>query len=136
MAFRIAEEINKVVRIKVVGVGGAGKNAINRMVEEGVQGVEFIAVNTDLQDLYMTSANHKIQIGEKVSKGLVEVKSGKITNRFYLFGGRDESSASLIQGLTLGGVLLDDITEEGFQLSTILEDVYLGDLLEYNPVFD
>ncbi len=70
MAFRIAEEINKVVRIKVVGVGGAGKNAINRMVEEGVQGVEFIAVNTDLQDLYMTSANHKIQIGEKVSKGL------------------------------------------------------------------
>ena len=70
MAFRIAEEMNKVVRIKVVGVGGAGKNAINRMVEENVQGVEFIAINTDLQDLYMTNANHKIQIGEKVSRGL------------------------------------------------------------------
>ncbi len=46
---------------------------------------------------------------EKISKGVVEIESGKTKNRFYLFGGRDESSASLIQGLTLGGVLLDEV---------------------------
>ena len=64
-----SEESNAAV-IKVVGVGGAGCNAVNRMIDEGLQGVEFIAINTDLQDLYMTKANHKIQIGEKVSRGL------------------------------------------------------------------
>ena len=46
---------------------------------------------------------------EKISKGLVEIEFGKTKNRFYLFGGRDESSASLIQGLTLGGILLDEV---------------------------
>lgn len=46
---------------------------------------------------------------EKVSKGLVEIDFGEVTNRFYLFGGRDESSAALIQGLTLGGVMLDEV---------------------------
>ncbi len=56
--------------IKVVGVGGAGTNAVNRMVDSGLRGVEFIAVNTDKQALALSKATTKIQIGEKVTKGL------------------------------------------------------------------
>lgn len=56
--------------IKVIGVGGAGTNAVNRMVDSGLQGVEFIAVNTDNQALALSKAENKIQIGEKVTKGL------------------------------------------------------------------
>jgi cell division protein FtsZ len=57
-------------QIKVVGVGGGGNNAVNRMIEHGLQGVEFISVNTDKQALFMSQANQKIQIGEKLTKGL------------------------------------------------------------------
>ncbi len=57
-------------KIKVLGVGGAGNNAVNRMVEHGLQGVEFIAVNTDRQALTMSRAAHKLQIGEKLTRGL------------------------------------------------------------------
>ena len=56
--------------IKVVGVGGAGTNAVNRMVEDTIAGVEFIAINTDKQALLMCKAPTTIQIGEKVTKGL------------------------------------------------------------------
>ncbi len=56
--------------IKVVGVGGGGCNAINRMIEAGVKGVEFISVNTDAQALLMSDADIKINIGEKVTRGL------------------------------------------------------------------
>lgn len=56
--------------IKVIGVGGAGGNAVNRMVEAGIHHVEFIAANTDAQDLRRSKAQVKIQIGEKLSKGL------------------------------------------------------------------
>lgn len=56
--------------IKVVGVGGAGTNAVNRMVDSGLKGVDFIAVNTDKQALALSKAPTKIQIGEKVTKGL------------------------------------------------------------------
>ena len=56
--------------IKVIGVGGAGNNAVNRMIEAGVKGVEFIAVNTDRQALQKSKAGTKIQIGEKVTRGL------------------------------------------------------------------
>jgi len=56
--------------IKVVGVGGAGNNGVNRMVDSGLRGVEFIAVNTDKQALGMSKANKKIQIGEKLTRGL------------------------------------------------------------------
>ncbi len=56
--------------IKVVGVGGGGNNAINRMVDAKLEGVEFIAVNTDKQDLALTKTENKIQIGEKITKGL------------------------------------------------------------------
>ena len=56
--------------IKVIGVGGAGNNAVNRMIEAGVKGVEFIAVITDRQALQKSKASTKIQIGEKVTRGL------------------------------------------------------------------
>ena len=57
-------------RILVIGVGGAGGNAINAMIEAGMQGVEFVAVNTDAQDLKMSKADAKIQIGMNLTKGL------------------------------------------------------------------
>lgn len=63
------EEINAAV-IKVVGVGGAGCNAVNRMIEAGLDGVEFIAINTDRQALEKSKAPVKLQIGEKLTKGL------------------------------------------------------------------
>ena len=56
--------------IKVIGVGGAGNNAVNRMVEAGIKNVEFIAVNTDRQALTLSKAGSKIQIGEKLTRGL------------------------------------------------------------------
>lgn len=56
--------------IKVIGVGGGGNNAVNRMIEAGVKGVEFIAVNSDKQALVLSKAEKKIQIGEKLTKGL------------------------------------------------------------------
>jgi len=57
-------------QIKVIGVGGGGNNAVNRMIQIGLKGVEFIAINTDKQALYQSQANQKIQIGEKITKGL------------------------------------------------------------------
>ena len=56
--------------IKVIGVGGAGNNAVNRMIDFGIKGVDFIAVNTDRQALQASKANTKIQIGEKITRGL------------------------------------------------------------------
>src|ERR671938_1217533 len=61
---------NYLAVIKVVGVGGGGTNAVNRMVDAGVTGVEFIAVNTDAQALLMSDADVKIHIGSKVTRGL------------------------------------------------------------------
>jgi cell division protein FtsZ len=57
-------------KIKVVGVGGGGQNAVNRMIEEGIQGVEFIAVNTDAQALMLSNAPQRLRIGEKLTKGI------------------------------------------------------------------
>ena len=56
--------------IKVVGVGGGGTNAVNRMVEAGIRGVEFIAINTDHQALLMSDADQTIHIGEELTRGL------------------------------------------------------------------
>ena len=57
-------------KIKVVGIGGAGCNAVNRMIDSNLQGITFIAVNTDRQALGSSKAETKIQIGEKLTKGL------------------------------------------------------------------
>ena len=62
--------IDSLAIIKVIGVGGGGNNTVNRMIEHGVQGIEFIAVNTDSQALNLSKAEVKIQIGEKLARGL------------------------------------------------------------------
>ena len=66
----MADFTEKVVSIKVIGVGGAGNNVINRMIAGGVQGVDFVAVNTDKQDLNKSKCKNKIQIGEKLTGGM------------------------------------------------------------------
>lgn len=63
-------DIHQIARIKVIGVGGGGSNAVNRMIQSGLKGVDFIAVNTDSQALYHAKAEHKIQIGSKLTRGL------------------------------------------------------------------
>ena len=64
------QELGNVARIKVIGVGGGGGNAINRMIKENLQGVEFIAVNADAQALFFSEAPYQIRIGDKLTKGL------------------------------------------------------------------
>jgi cell division protein FtsZ len=63
-------EMEALAHIKVIGVGGGGCNAVNRMIEAGVKGVEFITVNTDAQALQMSKAEQRLQIGEKLTRGL------------------------------------------------------------------
>lgn len=63
-------DMDNFARIKVVGVGGGGNNAVNRMIDAGLRGVDFISVNTDKQALFLSKANTKIQIGDKLTKGL------------------------------------------------------------------
>lgn len=63
-------DLEHFAQIKVIGVGGGGNNAVNRMIESGLRGVEFITVNTDKQALFLSQANMKIQIGEKLTRGL------------------------------------------------------------------
>ena len=69
MDFKAETGPENVVVLKVVGVGGAGNNVVNRMVKSGTQGVEFIAINTDKQALSVSNADQKIQIGEKMTHG-------------------------------------------------------------------
>ena len=66
----IYNEADKVAQIKVVGVGGGGNNAVNRMIQANITSASFVAVNTDKQALYLSKASEKIQIGEKLTKGL------------------------------------------------------------------
>ena len=70
LRLKLDEEARAGARIKVVGVGGGGSNAVNRMVTAGLDGVEFIVANTDLQALKLNAAPHKLQIGSKLTKGL------------------------------------------------------------------
>ena len=69
MDFKAEAGPENVVTIKVVGVGGAGNNVVNRMVKSGTQGVEFVAINTDRQALAVSNADQKLQIGEKMTRG-------------------------------------------------------------------
>ena len=69
MAFEIDNDFESTVQIKVIGVGGGGGNAVNTMIAQGMQGAEFIVVNTDKQVLVNSQATHRIQIGEKSTRG-------------------------------------------------------------------
>ena len=68
LEFQIGDQ-QSFATIKVIGCGGAGNNAVNRMVDAGLKGVDFIAINTDKQALNASSATYKIQIGEKLTHG-------------------------------------------------------------------
>lgn len=70
MMFEFAEDYEELAKIRVIGVGGAGGNAVNRMIESGLGGIEFIAVNTDAQALRQSRAHQAIQIGCQVTRGL------------------------------------------------------------------
>ena len=70
MEYEDVTMVDGTATIKVIGVGGAGNNAVNRMIEAGVKGVDFISVNTDRQALQKSKAGTKIQIGEKITRGL------------------------------------------------------------------
>jgi cell division protein FtsZ len=63
-------DMDQFAQIKVIGVGGAGNNAVNRMIQHGLKGVDFVSINTDKQALFLSQATQKIQIGEKLTKGL------------------------------------------------------------------
>jgi cell division protein FtsZ len=69
-SFEVKPKIESFARIKVIGVGGSGQNAIHRMMETGIRGVEFVAVNTDAQALHNSQADHKIHIGKTITRGL------------------------------------------------------------------
>src|SRR5688500_16637026 len=68
--FALHEEARNGANIKVIGVGGGGSNAVNRMIDAGLEGVQFIVANTDLQALQLSRAPIKLQIGSKLTKGL------------------------------------------------------------------
>ena len=70
MKITLDEKFDTVAKMKVIGVGGAGGNAVNRMIAAGLTGVEFIAVNTDAMALANNKAPNKLQIGAKITKGL------------------------------------------------------------------
>lgn len=68
--FEFDLDMDQLAQIKVIGVGGGGSNGVNRMIENGVKGVEFITVNTDAQALHHAKAEHRLQIGDKLTRGL------------------------------------------------------------------
>ncbi len=70
MEFKFDEQFDTVAKMKVIGIGGAGGNAVNRMIAEGLSGVEFLSVNTDAMALDNNRATKRIQIGERITKGL------------------------------------------------------------------
>ncbi len=70
MLFEFDSMAEQKAKLKVIGVGGAGGNAVNRMIQAGMQGVDFIVINTDAQDLDNNAAKHKLQIGKNLTKGL------------------------------------------------------------------
>jgi len=95
MRLKLADDFRAGARIKVVGVGGGGSNAVNRMVQVGLDGVEFIVANTDVQALAGNSAPSKIQIGGKLTKGLGAGADPNVGREAAL-----EDTDSLIQALT------------------------------------
>jgi cell division protein FtsZ len=69
-SFNLPNQLESFARIKVVGVGGGGCNAVDRMIDEGLQGVDFVAVNTDAQALLLSKASTRVRVGEKLTRGL------------------------------------------------------------------
>jgi len=87
-------DLNQFAEIKVIGVGGGGNNAVNRMIAAGLKGVDFVAINTDAQALHLSRAGQKIQIGAKLTKGL-----GAGANPEVGAKAAEESREELVQAL-------------------------------------
>ena len=94
MIFELEEDTAQNARMKVVGVGGGGGNAVNRMIDEQLQGVEFISVNTDSQALLSSKSDVKVQIGRKLTRGLGAGARPEI-GRQAIEENRDEVSATI-----------------------------------------
>lgn len=92
--FEFDVDVEQFAHIKVIGVGGGGNNAVNRMIENNVQGVDFIAINTDKQALFSSKADIKVQIGEKLTRGL-----GAGANPEIGMKAAEESRNDIIQAL-------------------------------------
>src|SRR5438067_13836401 len=95
LRLRLEEEGNAGARIKVIGIGGGGSNAVNRMVKVGLEGVEFIVANTDMQALETSAAPIRIQIGSKLTKSLAAGADPNVGREAAL-----EDTDTLIQALT------------------------------------
>ena len=93
--FEFDVDYNQFAKIKVIGVGGGGNNAVNRMIEAEVKGIEFIAVNTDKQALRYSRAETKIHIGEKITKGLGAGANPEIGKK-----AAEESRSEIMDALT------------------------------------
>src|SRR5689334_3180356 len=94
LRFSLADEPRNGARIKVVGVGGGGCNAVNRMIDAGLQGVQYIVANTDQQALQNSQAQVKLQIGAKLTQGLGAGADPEIGRRAAL-----EDTDKLIESL-------------------------------------
>jgi len=92
------DDIDELARLKVVGVGGAGGNAVNRMIDAGLMGVEFVAVNTDIQQLQMSDAPVKIHIGRELTEGLGSGADPDIGRQ----AAEEDVAESLGRGVTAG----------------------------------
>ncbi len=91
-----AAYVENPAQIKVLGIGGGGSNAVNRMIEQGIQGVEFIAINTDAQALMLSNAPQRLRIGDKLTKGLGSGGSPEIGEKAAAESG--EEVKALIKG--------------------------------------
>lgn len=87
--------ISPVANIKVVGVGGGGNNAVNRMIDSGIEGIEFIAINTDAQALFTSKAQTRINIGRATTRGLGAGANPEIGKK-----AAEESSEEIKQALS------------------------------------
>ena len=88
-------EMDQIAKIKVIGVGGGGCNAVNRMIESGLRGVDFIVANTDLQVLNTSKAETKLQIGANITDGLGAGADPEVGREAALVS-KEEISASSI----------------------------------------
>jgi len=94
-------------KIKVVGCGGGGNNAVNRMIEEGLKNVEFIGINTDKQALVLSKAEFKIQLGDKLTRGLGAGANPEIGRK-----AAEESKEEIITALKSGATCVSTTKEE------------------------
>ena len=116
LRLRLEEEERMGARIKVIGVGGGGGNAVNRMVRVGLDGVQFIVANTDLQALQTNAAQIKLQIGAKLTKGLGAGADPNVADLAATVHGRtSQGKGSLVDLLGSVGVpfVARDQTEVG-----------------------